>query len=116
MLSRIAMAFGSCWRDIQKPSRILVGHADEEPKFYKSCFLGRFGGEFRHCFIKCQQFLGRRFVNSIGGVEVDPLMIAAVFESSLSTSTLDQNSPHCFGGRAKEVTARIPVLLLIDVD
>ena len=34
----------------------------------------------------------------------------------LSPSLLDQNSPHCFGRRPKEVTSPIPLLRLLHID
>ena len=46
---------------------------------------------------------------------IDPVAIAAPFQTRLIPSAIDQDSPHGFGGGAKEMPPRIPTLSLIHI-
>ena len=49
-------------------------------------------------------------------IEILPGKITAAFETSLASSILDKDATHGFGSRTKEVPARIPFLLPINID
>ncbi len=54
-----------------------------------------------------------RFLDVVGRL---PLISTAMLEACLAAGRFNENAPHRFGGRGKEVAARVPLLSLLDID
>ena len=92
----------------RKPSKI--------SQFYQLSFQRFDSTEFFQGFVKRDQFLPWTFHDRRHFGQIDPTSTAAVLDATLLTGVLDENPANRFRGSCEEMTSRIPLLGLLNID
>ncbi len=110
------MSLGCCARYAEQCGGLFKGATGEEAELHDLGLLWMLDFERLQRLIQCQQIDGR-FGCKLGQVpKFDPFASAAAFPGLVASGIVDQNPPHCFGGRGKKVAAVLPMLNLVDID
>ena len=107
------MSLGRGQGDAERGGSFGHRQAGEESQFHHSALIGLVGCQFGQSLVQREQIQRRRLETRTGGIEIDPLPLAAVFKPALVPGLLDQDSPHRFGGGGEEMAAAVPVLASI---
>ncbi len=89
--------------------------ASKEPELDQLGRLRVIALQFAEGVVEREQVTGLIVDRQRGVFKIDPVGAPAPLQRALLACPLDQNPPHCLGGRGKEVPAAIPLLSLLHV-
>ena len=104
------VSMGGNARDAKHFRRLFDRHAAEVSQGNESRLDGVLLFQFLQSFVQRDQFLGSHAGWQASDFDINPLQLAAVLDSLLSTGVFHQDAAHGLGRGGEEVAATVPVL------
>ena len=100
-------------RDTEEAGRFAHGHAPKVPQLDQFGLRHIFRSQLLECVIEVEDFIRYGIDGQVVGREIESLVCPTAFLTLLGSGTINEYPTHRFGRRGEEVSASIPLGILL---